>query len=279
LRGSTSWWRWLCEAFEALGLHFQIGFNVSVGRQWLGMTEPKRDDFQCDAGLEQAHGARMSERVAGNPAAIEGGTLHHGSTNRQSEAEGDAIAAQWFAASIGKYQLFGCDVVGFAPLTQPPLRPRPNRHHPVLSTFATKMDGMIEQVSRAKLQGFRNPCASVIEKGEEQLIALAGMSFGIGGGQYGVNLLSIHKPKHRFGRLLLWYRENPMTDTDELDANGLSEHKPHKRSDRRKPKVARACGVLASRLQVIKKGEDGRRGYRVKRQPVYRLARMPGEKR
>jgi len=29
------------------------------------------------------------------------------------------------------------------------------------------MDGMIEQVSRAKLQGFRNPCAGVIEKGEE----------------------------------------------------------------------------------------------------------------
>jgi hypothetical protein len=70
------------------------------------------------------------------------------------------------------------------------------------------------------------------------------MSFGIRGGEYGVNFLSGHKPKHRFGRLLLWYRENPMADTDELDASGLPEYKPHKCSDRRKPKVARACGVV-----------------------------------
>jgi len=46
------------------------------------MTEPKRDAFQCDASLEQAHGARVSERVAGYSTIAQGGALFHGDTNR-----------------------------------------------------------------------------------------------------------------------------------------------------------------------------------------------------
>jgi len=47
-----SWWRWFCEALEALGLHFEIGFNVAVGREWFGVAEPERDDFQGNARLK-----------------------------------------------------------------------------------------------------------------------------------------------------------------------------------------------------------------------------------
>ena len=82
MRGSAARRRWFCEKFEALCLHFQIGFNIAVRRHWFGVAEPKGDDLQSNASLKQAHSARMAKRVAGDPALIERGTMHCGLTNR-----------------------------------------------------------------------------------------------------------------------------------------------------------------------------------------------------
>jgi len=57
------------------------------------------------------------------------------------------------------------------------------------------MDGAVEQILGAKLQGLRNPRPGVVKEGEEQSITLARMSFGIGGGQHGFNLFSGHESK------------------------------------------------------------------------------------
>jgi hypothetical protein len=131
-----------------------MGFNVAVRCEGLGMTEPKRDNFQGDASLQQTHGARMSEGVAGDSPLAEGRADSGGFANRQREAEGDAIPAEWRAVSIGKNQLVGCDAVGFAPLTKESLCRRPYRHCSLLAAFPSKMDGAVEQILRSKLEGF-----------------------------------------------------------------------------------------------------------------------------
>jgi len=105
------------------------------------------------------------------------------------------------------------------------------------------------------------------------------MSFGIGANEYGVDLLAGHKSEDRFGRLLLGYGKNPVTNGDELDASGLPKHETHERSDRGQPQVARAGSVAAGRLQVIEEGQDSRRAYGVEGQLIDRTAMLPGEKR
>lgn len=169
--------------------------------------------------------------------------------------------------------------MGLAPLPQQTLRPGPYWYRSVLATFTPQMDGTVEQILGPELQGLRNPCAGVVKEREKQPISLARMGGGIRGGEHGVNLPSGHEPKQRFGRFLLWYRENPLADADESDAGAFPEHEAHKSSDGCKAQIARADGVAAGRLQVAEKSQDGGRAYRVKRQMVNRLAMVLREKR
>jgi hypothetical protein len=81
-----------------------------------------------------------------------------------------------------------------------------------------EMNGAREQISGPKLQGLGDAVPRCLKEGEKQVIALAVMSLGIGGGEEGVNLLARHKPEHCFRKLLLWYGENPLTDGEELEA-------------------------------------------------------------
>jgi hypothetical protein len=165
-------------------------------------------------------------------------------------------------------------MMGFAPLPQQPLRLGPYWHRPVLATFTPEMDGAVEQILGPKLQSFRNPCAGVVKEGEKQPISLPRTGCGIRGGEHGVNLLSGHEPKERFGRFLLWYRENPLADADESDAGALPEHEAYKSSDGCQPQVARAGGVASGFFQVIEKSQGSGGTYRVKRQMVNRPAMM-----
>ena len=67
---------------KARGLHLQIGFHVTVGRERFGVAEPKGDDLKRHAGLKQAHRTGMAEGVAGDPTVPQGRTVHGGLPNR-----------------------------------------------------------------------------------------------------------------------------------------------------------------------------------------------------
>ena len=56
---------------KALLLHLKIGFDVAMGREWMGVAQKEGDNLEGDARLEHSHGGRMPKGMARDSAALE----------------------------------------------------------------------------------------------------------------------------------------------------------------------------------------------------------------
>ena len=70
-----------------------------------------------------------------------------------------------------------------------------------------------------------------------------------------------------------------MSDSNEINPDGFSEHEADKGSDGCKPKIARAGGIATGCFQIIQERQDGIWAQRIKRQLVNGPAMAAREKR
>jgi hypothetical protein len=202
VRSSFVWYRFV-ESPKALCLHLEIGFDVAMSREWMGMAQKQRDNFERDAGLKHGHRGRMSKGMAGNAAALERWALARGLANGQCQPKRHAIVAERSTGSVREDKLFWSDVLCLTPLAERAHRCGPKRNDSLPSSLAVKLDCAVTQILRAKLECFRNPRSGVVDQGEEPPVSAPGRCRGIGGSEHRIDLGTAHEAEHRFYGLFL----------------------------------------------------------------------------
>lgn len=161
------------EPAKNVGLHFEIGLDVVVGRHRALMAEPEGDDFQRDTGLKQMKRRCVAEKVRRDLPTFERGTLTLRPQYGQSQAKARAGAGQRSAEPIAEDELCGLQAICPAPLLEQSSGLYPERYGALLPSLTVETHGVVGEIRQPHGGQFRNACACVVHESEEEPIATA----------------------------------------------------------------------------------------------------------
>ncbi len=145
-----------------------------MGGGGIFMAEPEGYDLKRNASLQEVHRCGVAKDVRRDLPTGEGGAILLGLPHCQYQPISDAVTRKGCAAAVVENGLVRSDLVGLAPLLQTPERFRPERDRPEFSSFASQVDTAPVDVDGAKVKGFGDSGAGVVEDREQQVIPSAG---------------------------------------------------------------------------------------------------------